>query len=102
MKLITLGEAERDFAESVAYYEPKEPGLGRRFRDEVVAAVDRIRRNPELPRLGTRSAGDAVTRSRLRVELGALLEFFLLWKARSHFLISLRPDSHSFPPCRRR
>ena len=51
MKLIILGEAEREFAESVAYYESKEPGLGRRFRDEVVAAVDRIRRSPGLLRL---------------------------------------------------
>ena len=51
MKLIILGEAEREFAESVTYYESKEPGLGRRFRDEVVAAVDRIRRSPGLLRL---------------------------------------------------
>lgn len=51
MKLVMLGEAERDFAESVAYYETKEPGLGQRFRNQVVATVDRIRRSPELPRL---------------------------------------------------
>ena len=51
MKLNVLGEAEREFAESVAYYESKEPGLGQRFRDEVVAAVDRIRRRPGLLRL---------------------------------------------------
>ena len=38
-------------AESVAYYEAKEAELGRRFRNEVVAAVDRICRSPELPRL---------------------------------------------------
>lgn len=51
MKLITLGEAERKFAESVAYYEIKEHGLGSRFRDEMVAAVNRIVQNPELSRL---------------------------------------------------
>ena len=51
MKLVTLGEAEREFAESVAYYESKERGLGSRFRDEVTEAVDRIVQHPELPRL---------------------------------------------------
>jgi len=51
MTLITLGEAEKEFAESVNYYESKETGLGARFRDEIVEAVDRISRNPELARL---------------------------------------------------
>lgn len=51
MNLITLGEAEREFIESVKYYEAQEPGLGSRFRDEVVAAVDRIVGNPESARL---------------------------------------------------
>jgi plasmid stabilization system protein ParE len=50
MNLITLGEAEREFAESIAYYEGQETGLGGRFRDEVVAAIDRIVSDPELPR----------------------------------------------------
>ena len=35
MTLFVLGEAEQEFAESVAYYESKEPGLGWRFRNEV-------------------------------------------------------------------
>jgi plasmid stabilization system protein ParE len=51
MRLVILGEAEREFAESVAYYEAKEPGLGWRFRNEVVKAVNRIFRHPELSRL---------------------------------------------------
>ncbi len=42
MTLIILGEAEQDFAESIAYYESKEPGLGWRFRNEVVDTVNRI------------------------------------------------------------
>ena len=46
MKFITLGDAEREFAESVAYYETQESGLGSRFRDEVVAAIDRILHDP--------------------------------------------------------
>ncbi|HKP01858.1 MAG TPA: hypothetical protein VJU77_00725 [Chthoniobacterales bacterium] len=45
MNLITLGEAEREFAESVAYYESQEPGLGSRFRDELAAAMGRIAQN---------------------------------------------------------
>jgi plasmid stabilization system protein ParE len=51
MTQITLEEAEREFAESVAYYESREPGLGLRFRDEVAAVVDWILRFPEAPRL---------------------------------------------------
>ena len=51
MTLFVLGEAEQEFAESIAYYESKEPGLGWRFRNEVAEAVDRILRNPELARL---------------------------------------------------
>ncbi len=54
MRVITLGEAEREFTESVRYYETKELGLGLGFRDQVVAAVDRIAQNPELPRLRPR------------------------------------------------
>jgi hypothetical protein len=50
MTLITLGEAEQEFAESVAYYESRESGLGSRFREEVAAVVDWILRLPELPR----------------------------------------------------
>ena len=46
-----LGEAEQDFAESIAYYESKEPGLGWRFRNEVAEVVKRILRHPEFNRL---------------------------------------------------
>jgi hypothetical protein len=51
MTVVILAEAEREFAESTAYYESKEAGLGWRFRTEVVEAVGWIERNPELPRL---------------------------------------------------
>jgi plasmid stabilization system protein ParE len=51
MILPTLDEAAHEFAESAAYYESKETGLGVRFRDEVVATVDWISRHPEVPRL---------------------------------------------------
>jgi hypothetical protein len=51
MTVITLGEAEQEFAESVDYYESNEAGLGARLRDEVAEAVQRIENHPELPRL---------------------------------------------------
>jgi toxin ParE1/3/4 len=51
MTLIVLGEAEEELAKSVQNYESKEVGLGARFRDEVVEAVERIVSNPELLRL---------------------------------------------------
>ncbi|MGI8436964.1 MAG: type II toxin-antitoxin system RelE/ParE family toxin [Chthoniobacterales bacterium] len=54
MRLVVLDQAAREFAESVAYYEAKESDLGWRFRNEVVEAVARIERNPELPRLRPR------------------------------------------------
>jgi plasmid stabilization system protein ParE len=54
MTLIILEDAEEEFNASVAYYESKEPGLGRRFRDEVAAALDWIAQNPEVPRLRSR------------------------------------------------
>lgn len=50
MTVVILGEAGQEFAESVAYYESKEPGLGSRFRNEVAEAVERISRDPELAR----------------------------------------------------
>jgi len=51
MTVVILGEAEREFAESIAYYESKEAGLGRRFRTEVVEAVGWIGRNSDKPRV---------------------------------------------------
>ena len=63
MTLITLDEADHEFAESAAYYESREPGLGIRFRDEVAAVVDWIHRNPEVPRL----RGKGYRRVNLRV-----------------------------------
>jgi hypothetical protein len=35
MTVVILGEAEREFAESVAYYESKEAGLGRFLTEGV-------------------------------------------------------------------
>lgn len=49
--ILILGEAEREFVESIAYYEGKEAGLGRRFAREVAEAVGWIAKYAELPRL---------------------------------------------------
>ncbi|HEY2802203.1 MAG TPA: type II toxin-antitoxin system RelE/ParE family toxin [Chthoniobacterales bacterium] len=54
MTVVVVGEAEREFVESVAYYEAKEAGLGWRFRTEVAEAVGWIEKNAELPRLRTK------------------------------------------------
>src|SRR5437588_263062 len=51
MTLIILEDADREFNESVDYYESCEPGLGVRFRNEGEAVFKRILANPELPRL---------------------------------------------------
>ena len=39
----------RNFAAQVAYYEEREPGL--RFYDEVIAHLEWIAANPEVPRV---------------------------------------------------
>jgi len=54
MTLTVLHEAEIEFSESVIHYEAKEPGLGTRFRDEVVATLEWISEHPELQRLRSR------------------------------------------------
>ena len=54
MRIITLDDAALEFAESVAYYEKKEQGLGNRFRDEIVTMVEWISEHPQIPRLRSR------------------------------------------------
>jgi hypothetical protein len=43
--------ADEEFAAQVRYYEDREPGLGQRFYTEVIAYMDWIAANPEVPRL---------------------------------------------------
>ena len=43
--------ADEEFAKQVEYYEDRQPGLGRRFYDEVMAHLDWITENPHLPRM---------------------------------------------------
>ena len=43
-----LEDAEQELIEAALYYESKEPGLGRRFRDDVAHILDRIIEDPLL------------------------------------------------------
>lgn len=43
-----LDEARQELIEAALWYESKEPGLGRRFRNEVAYVVDRIAETPFL------------------------------------------------------
>ena len=51
MKLIVVPEAAEEFEAEVLYYEDKQAGLGRRFRDEVDRHIRWIAEHAELPRL---------------------------------------------------
>ncbi len=58
MKVLSLEAAMEDLREAVRYYDSVEPALGRSFRDEVRAAVGRIRRLP----LAWQAVGDCLRR----------------------------------------
>lgn len=51
MRIELHPQAVEEFAAQVAYYEEREPGLGHRFYDEVIAQLNWIAANPEVPRL---------------------------------------------------
>jgi hypothetical protein len=51
MKIVLVDEAEAEFWESVAYYEQRWPGLGTRFKEEVDLFLEKIEKDPLLPRL---------------------------------------------------
>jgi hypothetical protein len=44
-------KADEEFAAQVQYYDEQQSGLGRRFYREVIANLEWISENPELPRL---------------------------------------------------
>jgi plasmid stabilization system protein ParE len=46
-RLRLTSPAEQDYLESVAWYEERQPGLGRQFEAELEALFERICRNPE-------------------------------------------------------
>ena len=47
-RVIFHAKAKAEFRAAIVYYEGQRPGLGREFREAVEAAVDRIRRTPEV------------------------------------------------------
>jgi toxin ParE1/3/4 len=46
-RLRLTSPAALDYLQAVAWYEERQPGLGRRFETELEALFERIRRNPE-------------------------------------------------------
>jgi len=46
-RVVIEEEAEREFAEAVAFYDNRTPGLGQRFAAEVRAAFRKVCENPE-------------------------------------------------------
>jgi toxin ParE2 len=51
VNVLFLDAARRDLREAIRFYESQRPGLGREFRDEVRATVERIVSFPEAWRL---------------------------------------------------
>ncbi|HEY2081900.1 MAG TPA: type II toxin-antitoxin system RelE/ParE family toxin [Verrucomicrobiae bacterium] len=49
MKRLRLkSPADTDYVEAIAWYEGRQPGLGKEFEVELEALFERIKRNPEL------------------------------------------------------
>lgn len=44
-----LEEAEQEFLEAALWYESKEPGLGKRFRDDVAHVIGKISEDAKKP-----------------------------------------------------
>lgn len=57
MRIELHPRADEEFAAQVAYYEEREPGLGRRFYEEVIAHLEWIAENPEVARLRKATVG---------------------------------------------
>ena len=51
MNLVVLPQAADEFEDATDYYERQQPGLGRRFRDEVDRHIRWITDNPDIPRV---------------------------------------------------
>jgi hypothetical protein len=50
MRMEVLHEAEEELTGGIAYYEEIESRLGIRLKEDVRAAIQWIRNNPEIPR----------------------------------------------------
>jgi plasmid stabilization system protein ParE len=53
-RVVIEAEAEREFAEAVAFYEEREPGLGQRFAHEVYDAFRKVSKDLERFPLASR------------------------------------------------
>jgi hypothetical protein len=51
MNFVVLPQVADEFEDAVAHYDEKEPGLGRRFPDEVDRHIRWIAGHAEIPRL---------------------------------------------------
>lgn len=51
MNIVVVPQAANEFEDAAAHYEDKQPGLGRRFRDEVDRHIRWVARHAEIPRL---------------------------------------------------
>lgn len=47
MKAVFLEQAGQEFGDAVQYYDSRERGLGQRFEDEIVRAIDWLTFHPE-------------------------------------------------------
>lgn len=62
MKVKFLQPARYEFREAVRFYERQQSGLGKAFRDEVIATIERIQRFP----LGFQMLTDKIRRCQTR------------------------------------
>ena len=53
--ILVRPEAAEELAEAVAWYESREPGVGDSLLNDYLAVLDRLRLDPERPRLVWRS-----------------------------------------------
>ena len=70
-------EADDEFAAEIDYFEAAEPGLGKRFYNEVIRMFDWIAANPTLPRM--RKGYRRVNLRVFRFYIAYVQELDLIW-----------------------
>ena len=63
MNPVLINEAEEELMEAVMWYESREPGLGKRFRDEIAYVLNRIAESPLLWRERPGDTGESTALS---------------------------------------
>jgi plasmid stabilization system protein ParE len=51
MKVKFQAAAGAELVEAITYYDARQPGLGRRFHQEILRTLDWVAANPNVPRL---------------------------------------------------